>query len=250
MKTMLNFSAALILAALLMPSSTGAVSLGQSIDVKTSASLNSSTSANTQLNASASVNSSASATDSQASSSSKEVIRLEKNSSGIEIILPTQVSTEEDLNIYQKNSEVRDENISKIDTEVEDGVSVEYKHPGRLFGIIPVEVIAKTTVKAQSDGKLKTETTFPWWSSMVRGLGDVRAQVDGTISSQFANVMTNGTTASVLRARLIDAIVRANAEARANASIYENTDAKSGALNNASTSVQTEDSLNIESSTE
>ena len=199
-----------------LPLASFALTVGQTTKVDAGVNVNASSTTNANVNAG--VNSTTSveseSRSNASSSSSNGTARLETNSSGIEILLPTQVTTEEDLNVYQENTISTDKKVAEIDTDIENGVAVEYKHPGKLFGVINVEVNSKTTVEAGSDGKLKTETTFPWWSSMVRGLGDIRAQVDGTIQSQFANVMTNGTTEAVLKARLIDAIIEAHANVK------------------------------------
>jgi anti-sigma28 factor (negative regulator of flagellin synthesis) len=208
-----------------LPLASFALTVGQTTKVDAGVNVNASSTTNASSNANlnAGVNSTTSvegeSRSGASSSSSTGTARLETNSSGIEILLPTQVNTEEDLNVYQKNTIANDKKVAEIDTDIENGVAVEYKHPGKLFGVINVEVNSKTTVEAGSDGKLKTETTFPWWSAMVRGLGDIRAQVDGTIKSQFANVMTNGTTEAVLKARLIDAIIEAHANVKTDAEV-------------------------------
>ena len=210
-----------------LPLASFALTVGQTTKVDAGVNVNASSTTNASSNANANVNAVVNSTtsvesesrSSASSSSSNGTARLETNSSGIEILFPTQVTTEEDLNVYQKNTISTDKKVAEIDTDIENGVAVEYKHPGKLFGVINVEVNSKTTVEAGSDGKLKTETTFPWWSAMVRGLGDIRAQVDGTIQSQFANVMTNGTTEAVLKARLIDAIIEAHANVKTDAEV-------------------------------
>ncbi len=199
-----------------LPLASFALTVGQTTKVDAGVNVNASSTTNANVNAGVNSTTSVESEEgsSASSSSSNGTALLETNSSGIEILLPAQVTTEEDLNVYQKNTISTDKKVAEIDTDIENGVAVEYKHPGKLFGVINVEVNSKTIVEAGSDGKLKTETTFPWWSAMVRGLGDIRAQVDGTIQSQFANVMTNGTTEAVLKARLIDAIIEAHANVK------------------------------------
>lgn len=122
------------------------------------------------------------------------------------------------LDAYSASLMASDENIAEVNAVDEGEVSVEYYHPGRLFGLFPVKVRSETTAMLAASGASKIETHMPWWNFFVIGTGDTSSAVDERLSSssQVSADLKMADDASA-RERLIAAIVNAHADATASA---------------------------------
>ena len=120
-------------------------------------------------------------------------------------------SAQTNMQVFEENLKATDSNVEKIDASNDDEVKVEYKHKGRFLGIFPVMVKSVTSVTAQSDGKIETETKMPWWNIFVTGTGDIDAEVDQSLStSSISSASSVGANASLsANTAIITAIVDA-----------------------------------------
>ena len=139
---------------------------------------------------------------------------LEDNGLGVEILTSGQVNSDADLETFSENLRIRDTQILDANADASGSADLTYYHPGRLFGIFPVQVEARTWVSTNQDGELEANTTLPWWGVFVTGTGQVRTQVDSTLeeSTAVAANLRAGADASA-RARVLEAIANAHAQA-------------------------------------
>ncbi len=136
------------------------------------------------------------------------------------IASPVNITADADLKTYTTGVQTSEENVSDIDTDSSDSVSVSWKNDAKLFGFISVKISSKTTVSAEQDNTVKVVTELPWWSIFVTGVNsDTWAQADMKIqqSSEVKANMKAQANASA-KAHVVHAVVsQLSAEARANA---------------------------------
>jgi hypothetical protein len=136
-------------------------------------------------------------------------IGLETNAMGVAVVNAAQVASSADLSVFSNNLAVQDSNVARVDASSGDAVTVEYKHPARLFGFIPVTINSSTTVAPAADGSVSVRTTLPWWHVFVSGVGDVTA-ADATLqnSTTVAADASAGASAQA-KAQIAQAVVAA-----------------------------------------
>lgn len=132
----------------------------------------------------------------------------------LSITASSQVKTDADLTLFGESIKTEDARVADVKAESEGEVSVDYYHPGRLFGIFPIQVKSETRAMLAEDGAAKVETHMPWWNFFVIGTDDTSTMIDESLSAstQFSTDLKMEADASA-RARLIEAIVKAHADA-------------------------------------
>lgn len=97
-------------------------------------------------------------------------ISLRLNADGVAVIFPSQVNSEKDLEIFNHNTVILEENVDNIRSEstaeAKSKVEVVYKHQSRLLGLVPVTVKSKTVV-VSGNGELEVESKLSWWGFLV-----------------------------------------------------------------------------------
>lgn len=152
---------------------------------------------------------------------------LRVNTAGLAVVSSTQVTSEEDLEIFSENIARRDSNVSDInvrsnDKEIE--VVVAYKHRGKFLGFIPVRVRSSTDVAVKADEKIEVESRLSWWSFLVANKDYNKSELESQIKNNAnikANAKVDATAAG--KANIIEAIIaeiNANAAASAEANTY------------------------------
>lgn len=116
------------------------------------------------------------------------------------------VKTETDLAQFSDDIASANENVASVDTASDNEVAVEYAHPAKLFGVIPVHITSRTSARLASDGTPVVETTFPWWKFFVTGVEKTNDKVDSAIKATAATYLTASTTAHQ-KALLAESIV-------------------------------------------
>lgn len=133
-----------------------------------------------------------------------------------------QVNTRDDLNSYALNAMRADTNIQSL-SMAQDAVTVDYKQPGKLLGLIKVE--EATHIQVGSDGTVKM--TYPWYhflvsSNMPNLQSDLQARAETILSAKAAansNAATGVTLSDKDRAQILSSVlasVSSNISANAN----------------------------------
>jgi len=145
-------------------------------------------------------------------------IELRANDRGVVITGSGQVATDADLEVYRENLRVEDTAFVDATLDGEDTVDVAYYHDGKLFGLIPVKVKSSTSVTTGSNGEVVIKTRMPWWNIFVTGTNTTAADIDETLttSSMIESDFKLGVDAAA-RARILEAIANAHAQARVTA---------------------------------
>lgn len=154
--------------------------------------------------------------DANTTTSGSGSVNLRTNALGIAITGSAQVTTDEDLQIYQENLRTEDSGFANADLDSDEDVDVAYWHEGKFLGLFPVKVESHTVVAMGSDGNVNVETHMPWWNFFVTGTGSVAADVDSELesSSMIENDFKMGGSAGA-KARILEAVANAHASARA-----------------------------------
>lgn len=138
---------------------------------------------------------------------------LNTNTSGIEVMSASQVTSDADLSVFSENLIVRDPNVVEANASAAGSADLAYYHHGRLFGFIPVKVKARTWVTTDTDGNVSVNTTMPWWSGLVAGTGNIRTDVDTSLeSSASVSADIRASADAKARARILEAIADAHAD--------------------------------------
>ncbi len=122
---------------------------------------------------------------------------------------PMTVSTNADLSSYISSEIAADPNLQKVQA-TDDALSVTYKIPAKLFGIIPVSVNATALV----DSSGTVNVTYPWYVFLV---STDRADLESRVQSRVDSVLNAGANADL----------SAGATATATASTYATANAAS-----------------------
>jgi hypothetical protein len=146
---------------------------------------------------------------------------VESTDESMMITNPVNIKADDDLKTYTSEVQTSEENVSEIDTDSSDSVSVSWENDADLFGFIPVKIDSKTTVSAEADNTIKVVTKLPWWSMFVTGVNaSTWAQSDMKLqeSSEVKENMSPKANAAA-KAHVVHAVVsRLSAETKANAS--------------------------------
>ncbi|MEX2340795.1 MAG: hypothetical protein WD605_00535 [Candidatus Paceibacterota bacterium] len=108
--------------------------------------------------------------DAETATETSAGISLRLNADGVAVIFPSQVNSEKDLEIFNHNTVILEENVDNIRSEstaeAKSKVEVVYKHQSRLLGLVPVTVKSKTVV-VSGNGELEVESKLSWWGFLV-----------------------------------------------------------------------------------
>ncbi|MEX0912906.1 MAG: hypothetical protein WDZ56_00070 [Candidatus Paceibacterota bacterium] len=108
--------------------------------------------------------------DAETATETSAGISLRLNADGVAVIFPSQVNSEKDLEIFNHNTVILEENVDNIraesTAEAKSKVEVVYKHQSRLLGLVPVTVKSKTVV-VSGNGELEVESKLSWWGFLV-----------------------------------------------------------------------------------
>ncbi len=128
------------------------------------------------------------------------------------------VGANADFSTYAETVMNADSRVASVNAGEDDSVAVEYWHDGKLFGLFPVKVKSETRAALAVNGSADVETHMPWWNFMVMGTGSAGAMVDEELSTS-AMVAADLKMAenAAARARIVDAIIAAHADARMSA---------------------------------
>ena len=139
---------------------------------------------------------------------------LNKNSAGVAIVRPDQVTTEEDLQTYSRNIPLMNEKIGDIfATTNSDGsvvITVDYIHPGRFLGLFSANFKIINKINSSTAGVPSVTSRPSFWSGLVSGNN---TDIDYTnIESRLMNneIILNETKPNatpLAKARVIEAVV-------------------------------------------
>ncbi len=119
---------------------------------------------------------------------------LAQSPSGAVVSSAAQVQTDADLESFRQNLAVNHEAVEavRIDTDEEGTTEVEvnYRHSGKLIGLIPVTVRSATVVKIEADGTIDVDSNVPWWSLMVTRIDHAEREIEARVKDN-PTVMTN-----------------------------------------------------------
>lgn len=100
-----------------------------------------------------------------------DISKLYKSENNVAVVSPDQVSTEDDLNILEKNYAILNPNITNIRANTNsDGTTdytIEYKHPGKFLGLVPGSYKTTTLLQTTANGIPNIDSTLSVWSSLV-----------------------------------------------------------------------------------
>ncbi|MDB5260422.1 MAG: hypothetical protein JWN37_653 [Candidatus Nomurabacteria bacterium] len=198
-------------------SSSGGTGQVNGTNTNSGANSNSSINANANINATVGHTSSSSdATSSGSSTSGGSVMTTGSNS--IMISAPLNISSDADFQTYSNSIMTNDSNVSSITASGDNGIVVEYKHPGKFLGFIPVTVTATTEVTSNSDNTVNVKTKLPWWAMFVSGVQSFKSNIETRLqNSSDLQASMNARASAAGKARAVYQIVSGlNAEANAN----------------------------------
>jgi hypothetical protein len=122
--------------------------------------------------------------------------RLEVNNNDIPIVSSDQVRTEDDLSIFNKNQSIINPNVSKVTEDTDrngnTSITVNYKYPGKLLGILPVSYKTINTVSTEGGDATTSNATgtlpvanakLSFWSHIVSD----KSFDESNIESRFEN---------------------------------------------------------------
>lgn len=146
---------------------------------------------------------------------------LKINSSGVAVLSSSQVSSEDDLDVFSANVSAKDKEIANVDInfskEGESEVKVIYRHKGKLLGFIPVAINSTTVVENKNDSETEVRSKLSWWSFLVTDQNYAKADVESSIKNNNA-IKANAKVNSSAQAKAqIAEVVIAEVEAHANA---------------------------------
>jgi hypothetical protein len=130
------------------------------------------------------------------------------------------VSSTTDLDIYTRDITEKDENVSNVVVK-DDSVSVSYKEPAKIFGLIPTEVLV--TVEVDDEGTVQVK--YPWYAFLSgKNTGQLKPGLQAHVGQILKTATTTNSTATSTeklspqaRAQIIQAIHTALKDLRANA---------------------------------
>lgn len=146
-----------------------------------------------------------------ASLNASSSLDVNANSWGEQNMNSAQVSSEADLQVWSESLESSNENVANIELK-EDRMDVEYRHPGKFLGFLPVKVKASTSAVVSEDGNIEIKTSMPWWNVFVSGTDEVSSSVDERLAGATLTTNMEASGETALRAKIIEAIVSAHAE--------------------------------------
>lgn len=111
----------------------------------------------------------------------------------------TNISTRSDLEAYASAAMQEDANMERADFS-NTAVSVWYKHPAKLFGVVPMDM----TVEATADASGAVTVTYPWYSFLLSATDKAEVQsaieerLSVNISAENSSTFSTRTQAEVL----------------------------------------------------
>lgn len=124
------------------------------------------------------------------------------------VSLPSNISTAAQLQSYENNLMTNESEISEINTDEDDQVTVVWSQRGKLFALFPITVSTETSVEVNDDNTSKVSTEKPWWSVFVTDIADFSDEVKAKIeSSNEVKAYANAKTNIQAKAQVIYAIV-------------------------------------------
>lgn len=132
-------------------------------------------------------------------------------SGGATVTVEGRTTGDPDFDLLRAKVEVlakKDAMVRGVDVDADGEVEVAYKHPGRLFGVIPIVVTSRTTVETDAEGKVAAKVRLPWWSFLVSGVSEVRSGAEAALNADAGVAASAEATADVnARVKLVEAIV-------------------------------------------
>lgn len=157
----------------------GEAGLGATIDSATDASA---TLNGTMVQAELGVSSSDAAADQSAASGD------------IAIVAAAQVRSDDDLETFERNAAANATSVEavsiKTNAENTTAVEVDYEHPGKLFGLMPVTMTSKAAVTVHNNGVIEVSVKLPWWSIVVGGTEPAETDIETRLRDN-PTIMTN-----------------------------------------------------------
>jgi len=190
-------------------------SVGTVLDADTSLNSNANT-GSSSIDAGVNVNlgatsSSSSSTNSMTTEGDSD-LALKLNTSGVAVRNSSQVSSNDDLDIFSTNVTMEKEKVDEVRINSsgndETKVAVVYKHKGKLFGFIPVTIKSTTAVMAKANADTAVESHLSWWSFLVTGENYNRKDIETEIRNN-AIIMENAKAdaSASAKARVAEAII-------------------------------------------
>jgi hypothetical protein len=170
------------------------------------------------------------ATDAEGNPAHVETSTDEDGTPVFTITTNAHAETDADFEAYVENAKTEDSHVESADVDEDGSVDVAYQHEGKILGVFPVTVTSHTSVSSDANGNVVTHVNLPWWSFLVSGLDDIRANVMAALSAN-ADVKANVNAQTNAAARL--SLVKAFVSALSNASANANANAKANASENA-----------------
>lgn len=142
--------------------------------------------------------------------------RFQTDDTGNPILFPTQVSTEEQLEVFQDNLMIIDSDIKDISNDVDMNgnveVAVAYRHGGLMLNFLPVSYTSTTQISSNEDninaGPI-VDTTLSFWGMLVSpDQANETERVQNRISNNQvirSNIGANATPQDI--AETIDAVI-------------------------------------------
>lgn len=103
-----------------------------------------------------------------------------------EAMLQEERDSAEAINLVVAEAESQHEEISSVNVGTDGSIEVKYRHQAKLFGFVPVTVISRTAVFAESDGSVVVDTRLPWWAFLVRGASQIESEIEASVSAHSA----------------------------------------------------------------
>ena len=145
---------------------------------------------------------------------------LMQNAAGVTVTTPSQVQSQEDLNVFAENVRAQNQHVVSVNTQAQNRVEVAYQHRAYLFGFIPVLATVRTQVQADANGAAQVTTSHPWWDFLASGDGAVGATVKAALTGDASvSAVASGSASASQVAQAIQAIVQANVAAQTQASL-------------------------------
>ncbi|HVT74886.1 MAG TPA: hypothetical protein VHD69_00485 [Candidatus Paceibacterota bacterium] len=186
----------------------GSVQNGTDSGAQTNAQTGAETDTNTKINTSARVE-------------TFSISRDDVKATTTEYVAPANVTSSADLETYSRGVIMADENVVKISTG-DSYVSVWYREPMKVLGILPVSATVKATVDASGE----VSVDYPWWHSLFvkdDTTADFQNDLDMT-AGVIAKGESSASLSSSAKARLVNAVrttMKAHYDANASASSSE-----------------------------
>ncbi len=148
---------------------------------------------------------------------------LHLNALGVAVVASNQVNTEEDLEIFAKNTSLYKEGVAKLNFESgEEGdseVKVEYRHKGKLLGLIPVTIKSTTVVEATTDAEAEVRSKMAWWGFLVSGKNYTKSEIESNIrNNAVVKAQAEANIGARTKAEVAEAVI-AELTAHANTSV-------------------------------